>query len=195
MVAFAFPRYNQQPIYAEFCSRVLRLHIFLSRPTPPLRVLVLQATPAAPVPCRPPPALRPPASTTPTAQTRLAPVQATNATAMELDIQEPTARWSSTIALGLPADLVSAFPNQEASSASVDLTTLGPPALIRESWAAGLMDQGTCRYDFSILEPEESLSISNTNLCAGAANVRERRPMSKPSHQPLPSRWCLCLHR
>ena len=158
-------------------------------------MLVLQATLAAPVLCRPPPALRPPASTTPTAQTRLAPVQATNATAMGRDIQEPTARWSSTIALALPADLASAFPSQEASSASADLTTLGPPALIREIWAAELMDQGTYRYDIRILEPEESQSVSNTNLCAGAADVRERRPLSERGHQPLPSRGCLCLHR
>ena len=173
----------------------MRRHRLLSRPTPPPRVLVLQATPAAPVLCHPPPALRPPASTTPTAQTHLAPVQATNATAMGRDIQEPTARWNSTIALGLHVDLASVFLNQEASSASADLTTLAPPAPIREIWAAELMDQGTCRYDFSILQPEASQSLSKTNLCAGAADVRKRRPMSEPGHQPLPSRWCLCLHR
>lgn len=69
-------------------------------------------------------------------------MQATHATAMEQDIQDPTARWSSTTALGLPAHLASAFPSQEVSSATVDLTTLGPPAPIREIWPAEL-DPGT----------------------------------------------------
>jgi len=72
-------------------------------------------------------------------------VQATNATATGQDIQEPTARWSSTTVLALPADLVSAFPSQEAFSVNVDPTMLGPPAPIREIWAAEL-DLGTwCR--------------------------------------------------
>ena len=95
---------------------------------------MLQATPAAPVTFPLPLVPRPPASTTPHAQTSLAPVQATPATAMEQDIQEPTARWSSTTVQGLLVHLVSASPSQEASSANVDPTTLGPPAPIKETW-------------------------------------------------------------
>lgn len=69
----------------------------------------------------------------PTAQKpRLPPVQDIHATAMAPAIRETTVKWSSITVLGLRVDLDSAYPNQEDSSASVDLTMLGPPAPKRE---------------------------------------------------------------